>query len=413
MDKPLNIINREQYLNDLLSFKDKKAIKVITGMRRCGKSTLLDLFEQKLLEDGVNPQNIIRINFESMRIMEIKDYIEFYKYVKDKISLSNKTYLLFDEIQLIPNWEKAVNSFLVDFDVDIYITGSNAYLLSSELSTLLSGRYVEIKMLPFSFKEFIQFDIFDKDASIEDKFKLYLQFGGMPSVAEYNFNIKNTYSMLEGIYSTVILKDIIDRNKVLDQSLLRRLVSFLASSIGSTISVNKIGAFLVSDGALQGAKAKSPANKTIENYIAALQNAFIFYPVERYDIRGKSLLKTLGKNYIVDIGLRNMILGFKDSDIGHILENIVFLELMRRGFRVYVGKVRDLEIDFIAESPNQKEYYQVSRSIIDETTAKREFASLQMVNNSYKKTLLTYDKSLTQEQDGIEIKNIIDFLIEK
>lgn len=408
------VINRPIYLKALTEFRDKNIIKIVTGIRRSGKSTLLKLFAQQLRKDGVKDQHIIEMNFESIRFREITDYLALYTYVKERIPArgKNKTYLIFDEIQMVENWQKAIDSFQVDFDVDIYITGSNAYLLSGELSTLLSGRYVEIKMLPLSFKEFLDFYTFEKTTTNEEKFQLYLKFGGMPAIHELNFNERRVNEMLEGIYSTVILKDVLERNKVSDQMMLQKIVAFLSDNIGNITSPNSIGKVLASQGDIdEGKNRKNPASRTVENYIGMLLNAFIFYGINRYDIKGKQLLKTLGKYYIVDLGLRNMLLGYRDVDRGHILENVVYFELLRRGYRVTIGKVGEKEVDFVAERPNDKKYIQVTETMLGEQTRHRELEPLKNIEDNYEKIVLSMDKSYIQSYQGIKTINIIDYLL--
>lgn len=408
------MINRPIYLKALTEFRDKNIIKIVTGIRRSGKSTLLKLFAQQLRKDGVKDQHIIEMNFESIRFREITDYLALYTYVKERIPArgKNKTYLIFDEIQMVENWQKAIDSFQVDFDVDIYITGSNAYLLSGELSTLLSGRYVEIKMLPLSFKEFLDFYTFEKTTTNEEKFQLYLKFGGMPAIHELNFNERRVNEMLEGIYSTVILKDVLERNKVSDQMMLQKIVAFLSDNIGNITSPNSIGKVLASQGDIdEGKNRKNPASRTVENYIGMLLNAFIFYGINRYDIKGKQLLKTLGKYYIVDLGLRNMLLGYRDVDRGHILENVVYFELLRRGYRVTIGKVGEKEVDFVAERLNDKKYIQVTETMLGEQTRHRELEPLKNIEDNYEKIVLSMDKSYIQSYQGIKTINIIDYLL--
>ena len=406
-DEQLKI--RETYLKTLLDYKDKKAVKVVTGIRRCGKSSMLAVFANELLKMGVAQKQIIHINFESMKFKDITNHEELYSHIAAQIFANKKIYLFFDEIHTVKSWEKAINSFLVDFNVDIYITGSNAYMLSSEISTLISGRYVEIKMLPLSFKEFLDFNNFPNTLTMEDKFLLYAKYGGMPAVADYNFNEKMIYEMLEGVYNTVIVKDIMQRNKITDPTLLKKLTDFLAHSIGSINSVNSISNFLVSN---KEVEHKSAPNKTIESYLATLQSAFVFYELKRYDVKGKSLLKSLSKNYIVDIGIRNMLLGYRDAERGHILENIVFLELLRRGYKVHLGKFLDFEIDFIAETPKEKIYFQVSESLTSPDVFGREIAPLKLIKDNHEKVILTQDKNFIASYDGIKIKNVIDFLLE-
>ena len=404
------LINRPEYLNQLIQNKDVDLVKIVTGIRRCGKSSLLDLFHQHLLNHGVADSNIIHMNLESLRYRDLKDYLVFYDYVSERIAKSGKTYLIFDELQVIEHWEKAIESFRLDFDVDIYITGSNAYLLSTEFSTLLSGRYVEIRMLPLSFKEFLDFYEFAPDISIEEKFQKYLQFGGMPILREYRFNEARSMQALEGIYSTVILRDILQRNTQSNQGLLHKLMLFLCSNIGSITSPSSIGNVLSNEGDIEG-KWKKIASQTVEKYISMLRSAFIFYSVERYDVKGKQLLKTLGKNYIIDLGFRNMLLGYRDADRGHIIENIVFLELIRRDYHVYIGKFKETEIDFVAEKPNDKLYIQVTESMLSPETRERELRPLQMIPDNYEKIVLSMDRNYITSYDGIKSLNLIDWLL--
>lgn len=405
-----NLIKRPLYLNELIENKDVDLIKIITGIRRCGKSSLMELFCQYLLETGIDKSRIIHMNLESLKYNELSDYLSFYNYVSVKIENTGKTYLLFDELQVVSGWEKAIESFRVDYDVDIYITGSNAYLLSTEFATLLSGRYVEIKMLPLSFSEFLDFYSFDDKTGLEEKFIYYLKFGGMPVLREYNFNEPRINQALEGIYSTVILKDVLQRHNQSDQLSLDKIAHFLSSNIGSITSPNKIGNILSSEGDIDKGKNKNIAGKTVDKYISMLNNAFIFYRVGRYDIKGKQLLKTLDKNYIVDIGFRNMLLGYRDADRGHILENIVFLELIRSHYRVYIGKIGDTEVDFLAEKPNEKLYIQVTESLASPKTRERELRPLLSINDNYEKIILTSDRNFITSENGIKIINVIDWL---
>lgn len=407
------MIDRPRYMKVLKEFQDKTVIKIITGIRRCGKSSLLLLFRDYLLQKGIPQERILHMNFESLRHKDIADYLALYQRISEEIPSSEKCYLLLDEIQMVDGWAKAIDSFLVDFNVDIYITGSNAYLLSSELSTMLSGRYVEIKMMPLSFQEFLTFHEFAPSITIEEKFQRYLQYGGMPAVSEYNFNTQRINDMLEGIYSTVILKDVLDRNKITDQALLKKIVRFLADNIGSIVSPNSIGNILANEGNIdEGKGRRNPASRTVENYIDMLQNAFIFYGIRRYDIKGKQHLKTLGKYYIVDLGIRNMLLGYRDADRGHVLENVVYFELLRRGYRVSIGKIGEKEVDFIAEKPEHKMYVQVTESMAGEETRKRELAPLHEIPDHYEKMVLSMDRSFVQSYEGIKSKHIIDYLLE-
>ena len=405
------LINRPQYLNQLIQSKDVDLVKIVTGIRRCGKSSLLDLFHQYLLEKSVPDSHIIHMNMESLRYRNLTDYISFYDYVSKQIDGEGKTYLLFDELQAINHWEKAIESFRLDFDVDIYITGSNAYLLSSEFSTLLSGRYMEIRMLPLSFKEFLNFYEFAVDVTMDEKFQKYHQFGGMPVLREFKFNEARSNQALEGIYSTVILRDILQRNSGADEATLQKIMLFLCSSIGSMISPNSIGKVLSNEGDIRTGKQKNIAGKTVAKYISMLCNAFVFFSVGRYDVKGKQLLKTLGKDYIIDMGFRNMLLGYRDADRGHIIENIVFLELLRRDYRVYIGKVGETEVDFIAEKPDDKVYIQVTESMQSPETRERELRPLRLIPDNYEKTVLSMDRSFIHSYDGIKVENLIDWLL--
>ncbi len=401
------MINRPIYLDQLINFKDKEFIKVITGIRRCGKSSLLELFAQYLKENGVSEENILKINFEILEFADLT-YKELHKMVKDKAdSINGKLYVLFDEIQKIDSWELAVNSLRVDSNVDIYITGSNAYLLSSKLSTYLSGRYVEIKMQPLSFKEFLTF--YDMESMTKDeKFKLYLKIGGMPGLRELNFNETMINQALDGIFSTVIMKDVINQVSVRDSALLNKIIMYLSDNIGNSTSVNNIKNTLILDKAI----TKGTTGGVIDNYIKYLENAFVFYNIKRYDIKGKEYLKTQGKYYISDLGLRNYLLGSKNTDRGHILENVVYMELKNRGYRVYIGKIDEKEIDFIATKQNEKLYIQVTETMSDEKTRQRELAPLKAIKDNYEKIVLTTDTLFTNtDDDGIKILNLIDWLL--
>lgn len=404
-----DLVNRPEYLNQLVQNKDVDLIKIVTGIRRCGKSSLLDLFHQYLLKNGVSEDHIVHMNLESLRYRDLTDYLSFYDYVSEKIRGSGKTYLIFDELQVIEHWEKAIESFRLDYDVDIYITGSNAYLLSTELSTLLSGRYVEIRVLPLSFKEFLEFYEFDPAVTVEEKFQRYLQFGGMPVLREYQFHEARIHQALEGIYATVVLRDILQRNPQADQNMLQKIMLFLCSNIGNITSPNNIGNVLSNEGDIQ--KGKNIAGKTVEKYISMLRNAFVIYSVGRYDVKGKRLLKTLGKNYVIDMGFRNMLLGYRDADRGHILENIVFLELMRRDYRVYIGKVGEMEVDFVAERPDDKIYIQVTESMQSPETRERELRPLRMISDNYEKIVLSMDRNFIHSYDGIKSLYLPDWLI--
>lgn len=406
-----NLINRPEYLTQLIQNKDVDLIKIITGIRRCGKSSLLDLFHQYLSTNKIPDVNIIHMNLESLRYRNLTDYLSFYDYVSALIPATGKTYLIFDELQVVEHWEKAIESFRLDYDVDIYITGSNAYLLSTEFSTLLSGRYVEIRMLPLSFKEFLTFYEFETAITMDEKFQKYLQFGGMPILKEYHFNEPRSNQALEGIYSTVVLRDILQRNNQADQNMLHKIILFLCSNIGSVSSPNSIGNVLSNEGDIQQFKGKNVAGKTVDKYISMLRSAFIFYSVRRYDVKGKQILKTLGKHYIIDMGFRNMLLDYRDADRGHIIENIVFLELLRRDYRVYIGKVGETEVDFVAEKPNDKLYIQVTESMQSPETRERELRPLRMIQDNYEKIVLSMDRDFITSYEGIKSLNLIDWLL--
>lgn len=399
------MITREFYLNRLIEAKDTEFIKVITGVRRSGKSTLLLMFKEYLLLNGVKEENIIHINFEFSMFDEIKDYRDLYNYIK-KYLVKGKSYILLDEVQNVLKWEKAVNGINLDFDVDIYITGSNAYLLSSELATLLSGRYIEIKMYPLSFKEYLKFNNYDL-TNIEDKFNEYLKYGGLPAITHIKDKDNLVMTYLNDIYNTIVKKDIIERNGIKDIALLENLIRYISSNIGSSISANKISDYLNSN------KITTKSNhQTIDNYLKMLENAFIVYKVERSDIKSKSILKTLGKYYLADTGIRNIILGFRNIDEGHLLKNVVYLELLRRGYKISIGKTFDYEVDFIAENVNTIKYYQVSRSIKDSKVLERELRSLESIQDNYEKIILTMDKTINKDYNGIKVINIIDFLLD-
>ena len=400
------MIKRENYLKKIIAAKDTEFIKVITGVRRSGKSTLLLMFQEYLLNNGVKKNNIIYINFESAMYDEIKNYKDLYKYIKEKIS-KGKYYLLLDEIQNVESWEKAINSFKVDFNMDIYITGSNAYLLSSELSTLLSGRYLEIKMYPLSFKEFLLFNNYD-NTNLEEKFYEYVKYGGLPAITLIKDNDELVLSYLNDIYNSIIKKDIMDRNNIKDSVLLENIIKYLLNNIGSPISATKISDYLNSNKIIDKSN-----HQTIDNYLSMLEKSFIIYKADRTDIKSKSLLKTLGKYYVCDTGIRNIMLGFRNINEGHLLENIVYLELLRRGYRVNIGKTNNYEVDFVAENPNYIKYYQVTQSLNSEEVRTRELRSLESINDNYEKIILTMDKTINNDYNGIKVMNIIDWLLKE
>lgn len=399
------MIIREKYLNQLIETKDLNLIKVITGVRRSGKSTLLLQFKDYLTNSGIDKNNIIYMSFESAEWYDIKNYRDLYNYIKSKYN-GTKLYLLLDEVQNIGEWEKAVNSFLVDIDADIYVTGSNANLLSSELTTLLAGRVYTVQIYPLSFAEYIQIYPFKNN---EDKYKMfdkYLKFGGMPMLASLNDNERLMVNYLSDIKDVVLKKDIIARNKIKDIVFLDNLLQYMSTVIGTLINPNSIADFMKKNGS-------SIDNETVDKYLKMIGNAYFIYRIPRYELKGKQLLKTQGKYYFVDNGLKNILSGFSSYDSGSSYENIVCMELLRRGYEVYVGKYNDLEIDFIAISPEEKIYYQVARSILSEEVENREKRSLLAIDDNYKKVILTMDNTYNKVIDGIEVVNIVDFLLEE
>lgn len=429
--------NRDFYLDKLIAFQDTEPVKVITGIRRCGKSSLMKLMIKHLRESGIADEQIIFMNFESMEYRSM-DAPQLYNYIKEKKTNDKNVYLFFDEIQRISGWQDAINSFRVDFPCDIYITGSNAYLLSSEFATYLSGRYVEIKMLPLSFKEFIDFHgyklierkspvgkkikkITDNEGNIydtEELFEAYLKFGGMPGIVDVGLDTDKAMTLLDGVYSTVVMRDILEREKrrsqrqLTDADLLRKIIMFLADNIGSNTSVTSIGNTLASEGLLDNNRKTKPAVQTVQAYVNALLESYIFYEAKRYDIKGKEYLRTLGKYYIVDIGLRNYLLGFRDIDIGHVLENIVYFELLHRGYDTAIGKVGNVEVDFVASNADEKVYYQVTQTMASEQTKERELRPMIQIRDNYEKVILTMDRTFVNSADGIKIVNLIDWLLE-
>ena len=429
---------RDLYLNRLIAFKDTEPVKVVTGIRRCGKSSLLKLMVEHLKECGVEEEQIIEMNFESHAYKRMNSDA-FYDYVKQRIIPGKRMYFFFDEVQRVPDWEDSINSFRVDFNCDIYITGSNAWLLSSEYSTYLSGRCVEIKMLPLSFSEFLHFHDFevkenesplggtrkqayDKNGErfeLRDVFDAYMRFGGMPGIADVGLDQENALMLLEGIYSTVIVRDILEREnrrgqkQITDPILLRKIVMFLADNIGSNISISSIGNILVNEGLLEDGKRKgAPSAHTVQAYVNALLESFFFYDIKRFDIKGREFLRTLGKYYIVDMGLRNYLLGFRDRDSGHALENVVFFELLRRGYDVSIGKVDNLEVDFIATKADDKLYVQVTESMTSDEVRRRELAPLQKISDNYEKIVLSMNTGMDASYEGIKSINLIDWLVE-
>ena len=430
--------SRDLYLNRLIAFRDTEPVKIVTGIRRCGKSSLMKLMARHLRENGIADGQIIEMNFESMefRGMGVET---LYQYVKERLPGKKRAYLFLDELQRVTGWEDAVNSFRVDFDCDIYVTGSNAYLLSSEYATYLAGRSVEIKMHPLSFSEFLDFHGYTvretknpsggtrkriSDAGGEsyepgELLEAYMRFGGMPGIADVGLDTDKALALLDGVYSTVVVRDILEREKrrsqrqITDSELLRKIIMFLADNIGNSTSITSIGNTLMNEKLLDSDTRKGkPAVQTIQAYVGALVESFVFYEIKRFDIKGKEYLRTLGKYYIVDIGLRNYLLGFRDMDTGHIIENIVYFELLRRGYDVAIGKVGEKEVDFIATNADEKRYIQVTESMNDPATRERELSPLRKIRDNYEKLVIAGNCDNPVTQDGIKLVKLTDFLLD-
>lgn len=404
------MVIRQEYLNKLISWKDENVIKVVTGIRRCGKSTLLQQYQSYLKDNGIADEQIISLNFEELENESLLDYRALYDYIKEKLNKDKPTYIFLDEVQNVPCFEKAIDSLYVKKNTDIYITGSNSYLLSGELATLLTGRYVEISMLPLSFREFYQLSGTDKDTS----FSQYIKYGGFPYLAQMEKDDEKTNTYIEGIYNTVVIKDIEQRQmcreqngnlrKITDISLLKTIAKYLSSVIGNLVSVKSVTDYLVSNG------RKISAN-TVNDYMQALEEAYIFYPVSRFDIVGKEVLKSNKKWYVVDLGIRNHILPRGRYDLGFSIENVVYFELLRRGYRVNIGKFNNAEIDFIAQKNDEIIYFQVTADMTSESTFNREINPLKIINDNYEKIILTLDKFSAGNYNGIKVINLIEWLL--
>lgn len=406
------MVQRKEYLDQLIGWKDEQVIKVVTGIRRCGKSTLLSQYQQWLKENGVTAEQIVSVNFEELEYEDLLDYRKLYQYLKERLVNGKTTYIFLDEIQKVFSFEKVADSLYVKPNVDLYITGSNAYMLSGDLATLLTGRYVEIKMLPLSFQEFLVMT----DLEAEQGFPEYLRNGGMPYIAAMNRTDEKVSTYLEGIYNTVIVKDIEDRQarresdpskrKITDIALLKTIAKYLASVVGNPVSVRSITDYLISNG-----RRISP--NTVGDYVEALTESFIFYPAERFDIVGKQLLKANRKMYIVDLGLRNHILPRRSYDLGFSLENIVYFELLRRGYKVTIGKVGNTEVDFVAEKQGAYQYFQVTADMTAKETFEREIRPLENIRDNYEKIILTIDRLTPGNYNGIWVRYLLDWLTEK
>lgn len=396
------VIQRKEYMDKLIALRDKQLIKVVTGIRRCGKSTLLEMYQDWLKEQGVAEEQIISVNFEDIDYEELTDYKKLYAYLKERLVKDRMTYIFLDEVQNIDNFPKVVDSLYIKKNVDIYITGSNAYMLSGEIATLLSGRYVQIEMLPFSFKEYMESTGSMNDRGI--KYTEYLQNSSFPYALELRGQPDEIRVYLEGIYHTVVVKDIVNRKKITDTMMLKSVLRFVFDNIGSPLSSKKIADTMTSSG-------RKIDSKTVEKYLEALSESYIIYQAKRYNIKGKQYLKTLKKYYVVDIGLRFMLLGSRQTDAGHILENVIYLELRRRGYDVYVGKVDGFEVDFVAQNSRGTVYYQVALTVRDAKTLERELRPLQIIRDHYPKILLTLDEDPEAQYDGIRRINARDWLL--
>lgn len=398
------LIQRDDYLNFLMEWKDRQIIKVISGIRRCGKSTLFELFCEKLQNEGVQSEQIITINFEDAENEELCDYKKLYEYVKSRMLTDKMNYIFLDEIQHVPGFEKAVDSLFIKKNTDVYITGSNAYFMSGELATLLSGRYVELKMLPLSFKEYVS--AFDNNRSLDDLYRDYVYNSSFPYTVELD-NRRNIYAYLDGLFNTIVLNDIVQRKKIQDPLMLKSVIKFMFDNIGNPCTAKKISDTMTS-------KGRKISNHTVENYLEGLTDSLLMYRVSRYDIKGKEYLQLFDKYYIADVGLRYYLLGTANADMGHILENVVYLELLRRGYRVYVGKNASAEVDFVVQDiDGNTEYYQVSWSVRDEQTLKRELGALESIEDHNPKYILTMDNDPPISYNGIRKKYVLEWLLDK
>lgn len=394
-------IERRDYLDKLIAFKDKKLIKVITGIRRCGKSTIMEIFRDLLLNNGVSPEQILYLNFEDYDNIELRNPLALHRYIKPLILPDKPTYIFFDEIQHVKDFPDIINSINLKPNVDLYVTGSNAYMLSNEIATLLSGRYVEIAMLPLSFKEYVE-GCGGSD-NLEKAYTNYITQSSFPYTLALD-RPKDITDYLNGVYNTVVMKDIISRKKIQDVMMLESVIRFVADNIGNMLSTKRIADIMTADG-------RKIDQKTVEKYLTSLCETFFVYEAKRYNVKGKQLLKTLGKYYLVDVGLRRMLLGGRSFDAGRLLENVVYLELLRRQKSVYIGKIDNLEVDFVAIDENDIVYYQVAATVRDEATLKRELSSLQQINDQYPKYILTLDEDPEADYDGIKRINALKWLM--
>lgn len=401
------MIKRKEYLKQLLSWKDQSIIKVLTGIRRCGKSTILELYQEYLLNNGIDPSQIISINFEELEYEDLQDYKKLYQYIKDRLVENKMMYIFLDEIQNVPSYEKVVDSLHVKENIDIYITGSNSYIFSGQLATYLSGRYIEIPVLPLSFKE-----VYNPQTNKEEAFQKYIKTGGFPYIHQIQLLNEQIDMYLEGIYNTVIVKDIEERinrknsKSVTDIALLKAISKYLSSVVGSPVSIRSITNYFKSN-------ERTTSPNTISNYVEALCESYLYYPVEVMDVSGKEVLKSNKKYYIVDPGIRNYILPKQFYDLGFTIENIVYLELLRRRYNVNIGRNGRTEVDFIAKRNDVYTYIQVTASLVDENTFNREIRPLKQIKDNYEKIILTLDRYTLGNYEGIKVINIIDWLLEE
>jgi len=410
MESQEKLVARPEYLAQMISFKEKPLIKVVTGIRRCGKSKLMELYQRYLLENGVEPRQIVAVNLELLKFAELKDYMALYNYITERLCKDKFTYVFIDEVQECKEFERVVDSLHITKNVDVYVTGSNAKILSGELATLISGRYITIKMLPLSFKEYVEgvklFSPNNEPLFSHEYFKDYVRFSSFPLVLQLENDDKQIREYLDGLYTTIFKKDMIERYKIKDEAVLEAVTRFVYDNIGNVLSPKKISDTLTSGG-------RKTTQPTVEKYISYLIESFMVHEVTRYDIKGKQHLKSLSKYYVADIGLRNYLLGYKDTDRGHILENVIYLELLRRGYKVQVGKVGDTEVDFVATKQYKTIYIQVAESIVEKSTFIRELAPLKAIKDFHARVLITNDYDINENYDGIRHLNTYDFLLGK
>lgn len=410
------LVERSVYLKELDKFRDKDVVKAITGIRRSGKSCLMELMARRIKSTGVPDDRIVEMNFESMAWHGM-DAQGLYQHVKSRCRDEAMTYVFLDEVQRVPEWQKAIASLRVDARCDICITGSNAGLLSADHATLLAGRYVEIHVYPLSFREFIDF-VGESEKTPRELFNIYMRYGGMPGIFDVYPDQSAIFTVLDSVYSTIVMRDILERDlraeerRATDAVLLRKITSFLADNIGNPVSATSIGGTLASEGVI-GSSRRTPATQTVQAYMRALTDAFIFYETKRYDIKGRDILRTLGKFYIADLGLRNILLGLRDADLGHLIENVVYFELLRRGYDVTIGKIGQREIDFIATRADDKKYFQVTASMNDPATAERELAPLRSVDDNYEKIVLSLDEPPFGDDRGIKLIGLVPWLMDE